>query len=192
MHSNVSMRTVYLAEERAEDFPSNCFVVSVSGLLRELILEATTFAETYVLSRRHGLVVDLLLSELRISPQIGLSLSDPEDRRLRLITESLKSNPEDNRSLACWAKMANASERTLARLFLRETGLTFAQWRQQARLLSAIAMLAQGIPVTTIAIDLGYSTPSAFGYMFRRALGSAPSEYFDDRRDRNVGERTVS
>lgn len=178
MHADVSMRTVYVVEEKAGIFERRCCVVSVSGLLRELIVEATRFPETYTLHGRYRLIVELLLGELKTSPQAGLHLAEPGDRRLRRITESLKANPADNRPLRCWAQHANASERTLARLFLKETGLTFAQWRQQARLLHAIAMLAQGIPVTTIAIDLGYSTPSAFGFMFRRALGSAPSAFF--------------
>ena len=180
MHSNVSMRTVYVAGQRASRFERRCCVVSVSNLLRELILEATTFPDDYTLDGRYCQIVELLLSELTTSPQVHLHLAEPRDRRLRHITDQLKADPGDSRPLRCWAGSAHASERTLARLFIKETGLTFAQWRQQARLLAAIAMLAQGLPVTTIAIDLGYSTPSAFGTMFRRALGRAPSEYFTD------------
>lgn len=178
MLSDVSMRTVYLREDAASILDAPCCVLSVSGLLRELIVEATCFTEEEPPTGRNKLVIQLLLAELERSPQIGLHLAEPQDKRLRLITEALRSSPGDSRQLSHWAKLANASERTLARLFLKETGLTFAQWRQQARLLAAVAMLAQGLPVTTIAIDLGYSTPSAFGHMFRRALGSPPSEYF--------------
>lgn len=178
MLSDVSMRTVYLREDEACILDVPCCVLSVSDLLRELIVEATCFPDDEPPTGRNRLVVDLLLAELERSPQIGLRLAEPQDKRLRLITEALRANPGDSRPLSSWAAIANASERTLARLFLKETGLTFAQWRQQARLLAAVAMLAKGLPVTTIAIDLGYSTPSAFGHMFRRALGSPPSEYF--------------
>lgn len=180
MHAHVSMRTVYLVDHRSRLFEPRCCVVSVCDLLRELILEATKFPDDYVLTGRYRLIVELLLGELKTSPQVPLHLAEPQDHRLRRITDKLKADPGDSRPLGCWAKTANASERTLARLFLKETGLTFAQWRQQARLVSAIAMLAQGTPVTTIAIDLGYSTPSAFGSMFRRALGRPPSEYFSE------------
>jgi AraC-like DNA-binding protein len=68
--------------------------------------------------------------------------------------------------------------RTLARLFRRETGLSFAAWRQQLRLLRALERLAAGEPVTAVALDLGYSGPSAFVAMFRRALGVSPGRYF--------------
>ena len=69
------------------------------------------------------------------------------------------------------------STRTLYRRFLRETGITFARWKQQARLLESIRRLAEGVPVTTVAIDLGYESPSAFSTMFRRALGIAPRAF---------------
>ena len=61
---------------------------------------------------------------------------------------------------------------------MKETGLTFAAWRQQARLLAATAMLAAGEPITRIAIELGYESTSAFTAMFRRTLGAPPSRYF--------------
>jgi AraC-like DNA-binding protein len=71
----------------------------------------------------------------------------------------------------------NTSARTLYRRFLRETGITFARWKQQARLLEAIRRLADGTPVTAVAIDLGYESPSAFSTMFRRAQGMAPRAF---------------
>ena len=41
----------------------------------------------------------------------------------------------------------------------------------------ALARLAAGEPVTRIALDLGYESPSAFAAMFKRALGAPPSRY---------------
>jgi AraC-like DNA-binding protein len=73
--------------------------------------------------------------------------------------------------------VAGASSRTLARLFVKETGLTFADWRRQARLLAGMALLAAGQPITSIALELGYESPSAFTAMFRRCLGEPPSRY---------------
>ncbi|WP_315984086.1 helix-turn-helix domain-containing protein [Aliamphritea spongicola] len=70
------------------------------------------------------------------------------------------------------------SERTLARRFHKETGMTFGQWRQQARLLEALSRIASGQPIASIAQDLGYSSQSAFISMFRKALGKTPTRYF--------------
>jgi AraC-like DNA-binding protein len=56
--------------------------------------------------------------------------------------------------------------------------LSFRAWRQQVRLLGALERLAAGQAVTTVAWELGYESPSAFGAMFRRALGTTPGRYF--------------
>ncbi|MGE8488865.1 MAG: helix-turn-helix domain-containing protein, partial [Paraburkholderia nemoris] len=87
-----------------------------------------------------------------------------------------------------WAAWAGVAPRTLSRRFVAETGLTFAQWRQQARLLRALELVADGLPVTTIALELGYDNVSAFIDMFRRVMGTTPGRYAtaanpDDRVD---------
>ena len=81
---------------------------------------------------------------------------------MKRVTAALEREPGDGRPLEAWAREAGASPRTLARLFLRETGMTFGAWRQQARLLHALIGLAEGRPVTSLALDLGYASPSAF------------------------------
>lgn len=74
--------------------------------------------------------------------------------------------------------MVGASERTINRLFTKETGMTFGQWRTQAKLMEAIRKLSEGESVINVSIDLGYESPSAFTAMFRRELGTTPSQYF--------------
>ncbi len=87
-----------------------------------------------------------------------------------------------------WVEWAGISARTMSRRFVTELGLTFARWRQQARLLRALERIADGTPVTTIALDLGYDNVSAFIDMFRRALGTTPGRYMAlTRRDTRNG-----
>jgi AraC-like DNA-binding protein len=90
----------------------------------------------------------------------------------------MTANPGDVRTLADWARTVGAGSRTLARLFLAETGMSFRHWHQQVRLLEALRRLASQEPVTTVALDLGYDSPSAFIAMFKRALGMTPGQYF--------------
>jgi AraC-like DNA-binding protein len=106
-----------------------------------------------------------------------LHLPLPADSRLRSVTDTLIADPADGRDLKAWATTAGASERTLARLFVKETGMTFGTWRQRRRLLAAIGRLAEGQSVTSVALDLGYDSPSAFITMFRRTLGATPGRY---------------
>jgi AraC-like DNA-binding protein len=180
MYGAVAMRTVYVERSAASAMPDRCCVVTVSPLLRELILEATRVRRDYDERGRDGRVMRLVLDELAASPAMPLHLPQPQDRRLRRICAALLEHPGRTDSLEDWAARVGSSARTLARTFARETGMGFATWRQQARLAAALQRLAAGAPVTAVALDLGYASPSAFTAMFRRALGTRPSDYFRD------------
>jgi AraC-like DNA-binding protein len=181
MTGMVRMRTLYLeakALERIAGLPAACAVVQVRPLLRELILQAVACRQPYAPSGREARLVAVLLDELTTARAAPLHLPMPRDPRLLAITERLSLDPADKRPLGAWARTAGASARTLARLFRRETGLGFAHWRQQARLLRALERLAAGEGVTSVALDLGYDSPSAFITMFRSRLGATPGRYF--------------
>jgi AraC-like DNA-binding protein len=171
----VSMRTLYVAPDAAAALPASCCVVHVSPLLRELVLASV---EAPGPERRRGQLAALILSELAAATVAPLHLPEPSDPRVRRITEALRADPGDARTLAAWSRQVGASPRTLSRLFLAQTGMTFRQWQRQARLFAALVKLARREPVTAVALDLGYDSPSAFIHAFRRALGTTPGAYF--------------
>jgi AraC-like DNA-binding protein len=178
MYGAVAMRTLYVEPRAARAMPDRCCVVAVSPLLRELILEATRLPAEYDERGREGRVMRLVLDELAASPAEPLHLPQPRDKRLQRICAAILAHPGESASLEDWAARVGASGRTLARAFARETGMGFATWRQQARLAAALQRLAAGAPVTAVALDCGYASPSAFTAMFRRTLGTRPSDYF--------------
>jgi AraC-like DNA-binding protein len=179
MSSAVSMRTLYIDGEKARRMPSRCCVLSVSPLLRELILRAMELPTLYEIEGPQGRLMRVILDEIRTLPSLPLHLPTPGERRLVQLCRALLRDPGDRRGIEEWGRDIGASGRTLARLFRRETGMSFGAWRQQARLIEALARLGAGEPVTHVALDLGYESPSAFTAMFRRALGVTPSRYFD-------------
>jgi len=173
----VRMRSLYVLAERAAELPASCRVAAVTPLLRELILRAADLPRLYDEAGWQGRLIAVLLDELSRLPPVPLDLPQPAEPRLHRVTQALLADPGDRRSLAAWARWAGASPRTLARLFLRETGLSFGAWRQRARLLQAVARLATGQAVTTVALDVGYDSPSAFIAAFRRQFGTTPRRY---------------
>jgi AraC-like DNA-binding protein/quercetin dioxygenase-like cupin family protein len=177
MLSDLTMRTLYVRDDAAAFMPQTCKVLSVSPLLRELIVRATELPLQYDESGPAGHVVALIMSELRGLQSLPLQLPMPRDPRLRALCQTLLDAPGDPRTLAGWAATLNASARTLARRFQSETGLSFGAWRQQARVLEAMGRLGGGAPVTQVALDLGYDSVSAFSAMFRRAAGASPSAF---------------
>jgi AraC-like DNA-binding protein len=106
------------------------------------------------------------------------------DSRLLTIEQALSADPADNRTLAQWASLVGAAPRTLTRLFLKESNMSFRLWRDQFRALSAIPRLIEGVSVTELAMEFGYETSGAFAGMFKRVMGASPSQYLAGDRSR--------
>lgn len=175
--ANAEMRTVYIRPDVQLFDDTRCRILSVSPLFRELILAAMPRTGTDVDTPRHPALFDLLGAELKNSSEVPLSLPMPRDKRVRSIAEQALTAPGEIGSIANWVAAAPASRKTVERLFVKETGLTPSHWVKQARLIFAIAALAEGQSVSSVAVELGYSTPSSFAFMFRRTLGVAPSQF---------------
>ena len=175
---SVAMRTLYVGLDAAPDLPHEVCVLHVTPLLRELVLAAVDMPQSFAPNGPEHRLMSVIFDQIRALPVAPLALPMPKDRRLMRVAEALLADPADGRGLEGWARVVGASARTLARLFQRETAMSFRAWRQQLRLLRAMEMLAAGQSVTTVALDLGYESPSAFTAMFRRALGTTPKRYF--------------
>ncbi|MCC7272505.1 MAG: helix-turn-helix transcriptional regulator [Alphaproteobacteria bacterium] len=173
----VAMRTIYVDTAAVADLPRGCTVIEVSPLLRELIVAATAEPVEYDEAGRGGHIIALLLDELRAAPTAPVHLPMPRDRRLARLCAALLAAPARDDTLEDWGAAVGASGRTLARRFRAETGMSFAQWRRRARVVLALARLAEGEAVGSIARALGYASPSAFTATFRRTIGRAPGAY---------------
>jgi AraC-like DNA-binding protein len=178
MSGTVAMRTLYLRTRLAKTLPRNCCVVNVSALLRELILHACAFAalKKSILRQRH--LIDVIVDQLEVIQMVPLQLPNLSDRRALRVARRLIADPSNRQPLAQTCKGSGAAKRTIERLFQEEAGMTFGKWRQQLRLMQAMRLLAEGAKVTHAALEAGYSTPSAFISMFRKALGTTPTAYF--------------
>ena len=177
MHGRVSVRTLYLRTELAA-MPGGLRALNVAPLLRELVLHAVRASPLDLSRPEHDRLVGVLIDQLAAVAQAPLQLPWPTDPRSRALATVLAGAPGGTAGVGALAASVGASRRTLERLFLSETGLTIGRWRQRLRLIRALVLLAQGEPVTQVAHAVGYSTPSAFGAMFRHELGQPPSRYF--------------
>jgi AraC-like DNA-binding protein len=175
---HLSMRTLYIKPEASRDFPPSCRVVSVSPLLRELIVYSATLPRFYEPGSHGERVMRLILDLVRFSDPFPLDLPIPRDARLRRMFDELSAHPAECRTLEEWGLRVGATGRTLSRLFRAEMGMSFHQWRQQLRLLEALRLLGREESITNVALDVGYSSLSAFVSVFRKALGVTPGRYF--------------
>lgn len=178
MSGAVDMRTAYIDTQIFPDLPTHPCVINVSPLLRELLVEAVRVPRSQPPTARNQRLVWLIVDELRASGTVGLHLPMPGHPHLQRLCQSLIDHPSDRSGAQEWSARIGVAERTLHRLFSQETGMTFAQWREQARLLSALRDIAAGKKGIEIALNCGYSSQSAFSAMFRRHFGLSPSDFY--------------
>lgn len=173
----VALRNLFIDPSAIMGLPTQCTVLKVLPLLRELIVKAIEVGEEYLPESSGWRLMQVLLDELRQAQATPLHLPMGRDQRVMRVIEMLLEKPGDSRDLEAWSRIAGAGSRTLARLFVAETGLTFGMWRKRLVLQEAIRLLDQGQPVTQVAFDLGYQSQSAFIGMFRKELGVPPGQY---------------
>jgi AraC-like DNA-binding protein len=173
------LRPLFVLAARSPFAGNECKVLAVSPLMREMLvaLEQLDPADH---GTRATLLCELILDEVARLATRPIRVPLPEDKRLASLCAALIADPGTAHTLGTWAGQVGASERTLARLFEKELGMTFGQWRQQVRLAHATPMIARGVPLARVAEQLGYASQSAFSAMFRKTFGTTPSAFFAD------------
>lgn len=174
---NVSTRSLYIEPTVAPRQSHKCEVLRVSGLLRQLLLEAVDIPLEYDLHGREGVLIQLILHEVARAKPLPFFAPIPRDTHLATLCREFLMAPHITSLPQEWAKKLHKSERSFSRFFSAQTGLSFSDWRQQACLLNAITNISAGKSITEVAFDLGYSNVGSFSTMFKKWLGQTPSSF---------------
>ncbi|WP_223163259.1 AraC family transcriptional regulator [Marinobacter salinexigens] len=175
--AETEIRSLYI---RSEEFPAlagTCQVLEIQPLAHELIRSFSTYAVDYDENGEEGRLVSVLIDQLLAAPNTNLHLPWPADDRLQTICRELNEHPDLPMALSDVAARMGVSEKTVTRLFKKETSLSFRSWRQRLRLLSSLPMLEKRERVTDIALACGYDSTSAFIYAFRSHFGVTPGTF---------------
>lgn len=110
----------------------------------------------------------------------GRRSRDQENReKLAALEDVIRTDPSRRFSLAEMSDAVGLSTRTLQKLCVTTYGVAPIEWQIGLRLDEARARLRNGgdrVSITTLAEDLGFSTPSRFTEQYRRKFGVTPRE----------------
>lgn len=173
----VSLRAIQIDVDRWRSPDDRSRVIAVSPLLRTLFNAATEAERTYDVGGRDGLLMELLVAEVARAPVIPLAVPFPQSSALAAKCRAYLERPTPHDTIDDWSAELGIGRKAFTRAFRRETGMSFAEWRRHACLLTALPRLSAGDSITRIATDLGYESPAAFATMFKRITGVAPSRY---------------
>jgi len=175
IHGDVDMRTLYMTPS-SHSSAARLKVLTVSTLLRELILSLSDEPIKYTPDSRAGRIAGLIKDEIDLASELSLGVPLPRDPRLQKLCAAMLADPSDRQTVDLWSETIGASPRTIARLFASDLGMSFREWRQRARFHLALEALSKGTPISIVARDNGYRSPSAFTAAFSKATGLRPSE----------------
>ncbi|GIU19792.1 MULTISPECIES: helix-turn-helix domain-containing protein [unclassified Shewanella] len=177
MRNVVAYRSIYFDIEVFSELPRTVKLLGVNPLLRALIERMAMWAWDMPTGQQAALIA-LFIEELNLAEELKLSLPIPTDKRLQTWLERLASGQHQAEQLNLMASDIGASEKTISRIFNKQTGMSYQAWRQQWRLQAAIEQLAEGRRVSAVAFALGFASDSAFISFFKQHLGNTPSQYF--------------
>jgi len=179
--SNVKLTSFYVDVTLHNQLPAQCCVLQVNDFLKVLIKEADNIKSDYQWNSTDGRLLRLILDRLTQAPNEVFQLPYLNDPRLLALLNEIQAAPDSNNTLAQWGKIVGASARTLSRLFKKETGLSYNEWRQRLNIQIAITQLSLGYSINRISLHLGYESPSSFIYMFKKKTGMTPNYYRDKK-----------
>lgn len=175
----VDMHILYI-DRTSKGVPAwpGCAVVNVTPLVRELVAACVAFPWDYPEDSPNARLATVLLEQLSTLDHAPVQLREPKDPRARRVLSMLRAEVGCRTPLEQMAPQAAASARTIERLFLQETGLSFGEWRQRYRLIQALEQLAEDVPVAVVSGAVGYENPSSFITAFKKLFGTTPGNYF--------------
>lgn len=169
--------SVYVSQELCSELPLQPCALTVTPLIHALLDQLRAAPPGQPQSDEEQRLLQVLLDRLKHTSRVGSYLPSSDDPVLAPILQILERNPLDPRSLAQLATLANTTERTLLRRCQRDLGMSLAQWKQRLKVVHALERLESRMTVEAIALDLGYSSSSAFISMFRKLMGVTPDEF---------------
>lgn len=178
---NNHVRNLFIDTSVLSNLPDTCFALDVSPFLRELILRIVNIGTDYQMNSAEGRIIQVTLDELAGIKSTKCFLPISNEPRLKKVMNELINNASDKRTIEEFASLACTTSRTLSRLFIKEVGMTFVNWRKQIRMMEAIERLEKGIPIAQIALELGYNSTSSFIEVFRKEFGVSPSNYLKEK-----------
>ena len=187
---DVNYYSVFIDPSAMEGLPINSFSFDIPMFLKQLVFKVISFGTEGNLTASQGRIIEVFLDELALIEPSATFLPTTNHERLQKVVELLMSDVASKNTIDHYAEISFMSTRTLSRLFIKELGMNFSDWRTRLKLLEAIKRLGEKQSIKEIAFNLGYETTSAFIYMFKKHLGKTPSNYILE--DENDSEKMIA
>jgi AraC-like DNA-binding protein len=145
-------------------------------------LREAYFGTRVLSARQHGSIVKLLTIFAQhlslISNQIVMQEQTSEPPFIVRAKQFISDNQSEELSLSQVAKAVNMSSFYFCKKFKKITGINFTEYISRARIEKSRSLLLNpNLRVGEIAYEVGFQSLTHFNRMFKRVLGSSPTDY---------------
>jgi len=166
----------YVREDLCVELPDTPCTLALNPLIKAIVADFSERAVSQPRTPEDRRLAAVLIDRLRLARRHESYLPATDDGLLAPLLAALQKTPGDRRSLAELARVSGTTERTVSRRCRETLGMSFNDWRQRLKLLTAITLIEEGCPIQSVARQLGYSNTSAFIAMFRQLTNLSPTE----------------
>lgn len=164
-------------DEVVKRLPTEPTRLMLNSMTYEMIRHFAEVRPDKVGRAHYEAIARVILEELTMARPLPFTFAPmPNHPVLRQLAEEFSAKGGIKRTNAEWADAVHMTDRTLSRLVLRETGLTFKKWRLHLSLLDSLPMVMEKVNVDVIAQRCGYETASAFISAFKSVFGMTPGQ----------------
>ncbi|MBB6387194.1 AraC-like DNA-binding protein [Flavobacterium notoginsengisoli] len=182
---DVNYYSVFIDSSAMAGLPEKSFSFDIPMFLKQLVFKIISFGVDGNLTPPQHRVISVFLDELALIEPSATFLPTTNHERLQKVVELIMDDIASKNTIDYYAELSFMSSRTLSRLFIKELGMNFSDWRTRLKLLEAIKRLGEKQSIKEIAFNLGYENTSAFIYMFKKHLGKTPSNYILEDENEN-------
>ena len=175
--NNVKIITAFIDPSQLKKLPTSSFAFDNSNFFKSLLLKIVSFSNPIEFTAEQKRITDVLLDEISVIQPTSTFLPTSDDEKIKKVTNALLNNYSGKQTIEYYADICCISSKTLSRLFIKELGMSFGDWKIRLKLLEAIKQLGEKKSITEIALNLGYENPSSFITTFKKHFGKTPSTY---------------
>jgi AraC-like DNA-binding protein len=177
--NNVKVVTAFIDESKLKVLPKHSFAFESSIFLNSLLEKIISFSNPNVFTEQQNRIIEVFLGELSNLIPSTTFLPTSQDKRIKVVLDALMNDLSSKHTIEYYANKSCVSSRTLSRLFHRELGMSFGDWKMRLKLMESVKLLGEKRSVKEIAFELGYENVSSFVATFRKHFGKTPTKYLE-------------
>lgn len=179
MNKKIKVQSIRFEGDLFKLLPQNVQLIHLSELAQQIINKLCIKLEGQTKNNIVSNLLAVLLDEIHSSKHYDYAIKIPKEPHLYKVYTLFKNSLDYYPSLVVAADHVHINSRTLTRLFIKNTGMSFVTWKQQFIFVRSIELLYKYKQTKSVAYALGYNSESAFIAMFKKMSGGkVPSNYF--------------